>query len=329
VSISVIVPVWNGRDLLSRLLDTIQQQTLTPGELLIVDNGSEDGAAELAEQRGACVIRLGRNTGFAHAVNRGIEASRSDKLAIVNSDVELAPDWLEKLNDSGAQFATGKILSASNPELIDGTYDLLCRGSCPWRAGHGKPDGPVFSVPAAIQSAPFTAALFDREIFRRVGMLDERFESYLEDVDFGLRCAAQGIRGAYVPDAVCTHQGSAALGRWHSDSVRRMARNQVYMIAKQYPGSMVLRWLWPILLAHLLWGALAVGHSAGLGWLRGKWEGVIGFRAVRRSTQQIPEHTLYEILSRQESAIRRLQHQLGADLYWRIYFALTSASGAE
>ena len=57
-----------------------------------------------------------------------------------------------------------------------------------------------------------TAALFHRSLFDRVGFLDERFESYLEDVDFGIRCSLQGLSGIYVPEAVCWHGGSATRG---------------------------------------------------------------------------------------------------------------------
>ena len=63
--ISAIVPVWNGRDLLARLLTTLEAQSLPVAELLIVDNGSTDGAPDLARGRGARVIAMGRNAGFA------------------------------------------------------------------------------------------------------------------------------------------------------------------------------------------------------------------------------------------------------------------------
>ncbi|MEO8370268.1 MAG: glycosyltransferase, partial [Candidatus Solibacter sp.] len=72
MKISAIVPVWNGRELLARLVTTLEAQTLPVAELLIVDNGSSDGAPEMARARGARVIAMGRNAGFAAAVNRGI-----------------------------------------------------------------------------------------------------------------------------------------------------------------------------------------------------------------------------------------------------------------
>src|ERR1700685_1242604 len=98
-----------------------------------------------------------------------------------------------------AWFATGKLLDAQARERIDGTFDGVCRGGCAWRCGHGRLDSPVWNQPRCIQLAPFTAAVFRADLFRRAGLLDEQFETYLEDVDFGLRCAELGLRRLYVP----------------------------------------------------------------------------------------------------------------------------------
>ena len=161
----------------------------------MVDNGSEDGAPEAASQRGAHVIRMGRNAGFAEAVNRGIQESRGEWLAVLNSDVELATDYLARLlaaaESGGAWFATGKILTAGTLDAIDGTFDLMCRGATTWRAGSGRTDRPALSVERQIWSPPFTAVLLRSDVFRLAGLLENSFESYLEDVDFGLRCASR------------------------------------------------------------------------------------------------------------------------------------------
>src|SRR5436190_6604121 len=197
--VSVIVPVWNGRVMVERLIGSLRDQTYPVAEILIVDNGSEDGAPEAAEQLGARVIRMGSNTGFSRAVNCGIKVCTNDWLAIINSDVTVAPDWLERLMAAARPpdtwFAAGKILNASRRELIDGTYDALCRGGCAWRLGHGRPDGREFSNARDIWFAPGTASLFRAELFRQIGLFDEQFESYLEDVDLGLRCACLNYRG--------------------------------------------------------------------------------------------------------------------------------------
>jgi GT2 family glycosyltransferase len=320
MNISAIVPVWNGEALLAPLLDSLDAQTLPVSELLVIDNGSTDGAPDLARRRGARVIAMGYNAGFAPAVNRGIREATGDRIAVLNSDVVLAPDYLARLAASEAWFATGKILSEGEPHIIDGAFDLVCRGGAAWRAGSGRPDGPVWNGPRAIWSAPWTAALFRAELFRKIGSLEDSFESYLEDVDFGLRCVRYGLGGEYVPSAVAWHRGSAALGRWHPETVRRISRNQVLLLARHYsPGALAANAL-HIGAAHGLWFLLAIRHGAGLAWLRGRMQGWAAFRRARAASfdAALPDH-----LRDNDRLIRQLQSADGFDAYWRAYFLLT------
>jgi len=316
MSLTAIVPVWNGRELLARLLDSLDRQTEAPSEVLVVDNGSTDGAPELARERGARVISMGRNAGFAAAVNRGIRESRTEWVAVLNSDVELSPDYLAILCAAGSAYATGKILMGGTANLLDGTFDLLCRGGVAWRAGHGRPDSAVFSERRSIWSAPWTAAVFRRDLFDTIGLLDERFESYYEDVEFGLRCARHEIAGLYIPDAVAWHRGSATFGRWHPRVVRLIARNQCYLAALHYP----LRWAWPIFLAQSLWGLVALRHGAGLAWLRGEFEGI---RYAPQLRSQAPGPRLLASIVDHERLLFSLQQQGGWDSFWRLYFLFT------
>ena len=312
MSLVAIVPVWNGREVLERLLVSLEAQTQPASELLIVDNGSTDGAPELARRRGARVIQMGRNAGFAAAVNRGIRESRADWIAVLNSDVELAPGYLARLQASGAPFATGKILMAGDDKRIDGTFDAVCRGAVAWRVGSGRKDGPIFGERREIWSTPWTAALFRRDIFDRVGMLDERFGSYYEDVEFGMRCASRGISGLYIPEALAWHRGSAALGRWHPEVVRLTARNQCYLAALYCSR----RYAWPIFWAQALWGLVALRHGAGRAWLRGKLEGIRHGGALRETSAPLLEAVFRE----NERSIYEVQKATGFDPFWRIYF---------
>jgi GT2 family glycosyltransferase len=326
--ISVVIPVWNGRDYLERLLATLVDQTCPAGELIAVDNGSQDDAPEVARRAGARVISMGRNAGFAAAVNRGIRESRGEWIAVLNSDVELAPDYFEQLLKTSGWFATGKILSAAAPGVIDATFDATCRGGTTWRVGSGRPDGPLFRTPRRIWSAPWTAALFRADLFQKIGMLEESFESYLEDVDFGLRCAKADYMGEYLPDAVARHHGSASRGRWHRETVRLIARNQVLILARHLPKEKIFGWMGRILLAQLLWGALAFRHGAGIAWCRGKWQGLRLYPAVREKYPPSDSERLGPILITYEALIRELQNKTEPDLYWKLYFLLTPG-GAE
>ena len=326
-SISAVIPVWNGRALLEKLLASLRRQTRPAAQVLVMDNGSTDGAAERARALGAEVHAMGHNAGFAAAVNRGISASGGRWIAVLNSDVELAPDYLEKLAAAAeaekAWFATGKLLVSGTEDRIDGTWDAISRGGAVWRVGHGRPDGPWSSGQRRIELAPWTATLFRGELFSRVGQLENSFGSYLEDVDFGLRCAARRLDGVYVPEAVAWHQGSAALGRWHPETVRLMARNQILLLARHYPAPLLRQWAWPILVAQLLWGGVALRHGGGASWLRGKWQGVRAWRAARAKGENSDQDVLSDLARAHERLIHEIQAAAGFDFYWKLYFLLT------
>ena len=157
LTVSLVIPTWQRRDLVLRLLDLLEAQTHLPDEVIVVDNGSTDGTAAAIAGR-ATVIRLTENQGFARAVNLGIQAAHGDWVGILNNDVEPQADWLEILHKSSNQFVTGKLLNKNNPAMLDGTFDLLSQAAVPWRAGNGRPDH-FFNYNSSIQFAPWTAVL--------------------------------------------------------------------------------------------------------------------------------------------------------------------------
>jgi GT2 family glycosyltransferase len=304
--------VHNRARLVGRLLETIRSQTVPFAEVILVDNAS----TETLPAAGCRVIRLEENTGFARAVNAGWRAANAHWIAILNSDVELAPDWVERLlaEAGNAGFATGLILNAEDRTAIDGTYDLMSRSGCAWRAGFGEIGSAAPTSPISI--APGTACVFRREVLERLNGFDESYGSYLEDVDLGLRCLREGIAGVFVPKAVAWHHGSATLGRWNPEVVRLISRNQLRIVARHYDRALFRTCLWPILTGQLLWGLVALRHGAASAWLRGKIEGLRGFRL-----NAPPSPQLREFLNASEREIK----ERARDSYWRWYFLLNAA----
>jgi GT2 family glycosyltransferase len=320
-SVTAVVPAYNRSDLLGKLLVSARSQHLPFREIIVVDNGSEDAARDVARSFNCSVIEMGTNAGFAAAVNRGWRAASSEWVAILNSDVELAPHWTERLLlEIGGRapdlygFATGSILNAGARNCIDGTYDLLSRAGCAWRAGYGEtvPELPMSSFPIAV--APATALLFRTQALARLNGFDEHFESYLEDVDLGLRALRLGIRGMFVPDAVAWHHGSASLGRWHPKVVRLTSRNQLLLIYRHYDAALFRSCLWPIVAGQLLWGLVAARHGALGPWLKGKLEALRSFRIEGADCP-----ALRAFLAESEREIRRRAR----NPYWRWYFRIT------
>jgi len=320
MKVAAVVPHWNRRDLLQMLLANLAGQTRSFDEIIVVDNGSTDDSAAVAELAGATVIRLATNLGFAAAVNRGLKAATAEWVAILNNDVTLAPDWLERLLATAEQeracFATGKILKAGDPSRIDGAFDAISQAGCACRCGSGKPDGPFWNQPRRIRMAPMTAALFQHRLFEEVGFLDEDFESYLEDVDFGIRCAMADRWGTYDPEAVACHSGSSTWGAWNKYSVRLISRNQVLLITKYFGGFS----RWPVVAGQLLWGLVALRHGCAGAYLQGK---MAGMRVARTLPAKKPaSETIRAFVRESEKTILEVQRQTGFDHYWRAYFWL-------
>jgi GT2 family glycosyltransferase len=252
-----------------------------------------------------------------------LQAAATEWIAVLNSDVELDPQWLARLVEcagrTDAGFATGLIMDAAGRCVVDGTYDLVSRAGCAWRVAHGQKVTP--QSPSRIAIAPGTACLFRRRVLEQLGGYEESFESYLEDVDLGLRCVRQGIRGVFVPNAIAWHHGSATLGRWNPRLVRLISRNQLLLIARNYDSGLFRRCLWRILVGQLLWGGVAARHGAFLAWIAGKVDGLRNFRLTG-----YPSAELEAFLESSEREIRRLAD----DSYWRWYFRLTAnRSGAH
>jgi len=100
--VTVLIPNFNGEKLLEDCILSALRQSLPPSEILVVDDASTDRSPQLAAELGARVLALPENRGFAHAVNFGVLQSATEWIAIVNSDVTLARDWLAQLLDAAS-----------------------------------------------------------------------------------------------------------------------------------------------------------------------------------------------------------------------------------
>ncbi len=271
---AVVVPNWNGRRWLPGLLDSLAAQTRAPDEVLVVDNGSTDGSLDLLREgvhRGVTprVLPLGRNTGFAFAANRGIEAVSAEAVALVNTDVVLAPDWLERAvgrldaEPAAASVAT-KMVLLDDPGVIDDAGDELRRDGVAHQRGHGRADDGRWDRPGEAFSACAGAALYRRAAVLEAGGFDERLFSYLEDVDLGLRLRLAGWRCGYEP-VVARHARHGSSGQLERSVDAWVARNTLLLVVKAFPP----RWIGPVAYRQLSWIADAAREGRLAEHLRG------------------------------------------------------------
>jgi GT2 family glycosyltransferase len=275
--ISVVIPVWNGRRWLDGCLGSLAAQTLAPREVIAVDNGSSDGSVShlRATHPEVRVLELSANTGFAHAVNRGIEAAGGELVALLNTDVVLESDWLERMSsvlvsDPGAASVTGKLLELGDDTRVYDAGDVLRRdGACEQRGRFCADDG-SWDQPGEVFGACAAAAVYRRDPVLALGGFDERYFAYLEDVDLALALRLAGWRCRYEP-AVARHAGEGSSHQLPRAHHRLVARNTLLLVAKWFPA----RWLPWVLYRQAGWLWHAGRERRLANWLRGLAEGLV------------------------------------------------------
>jgi len=263
MSITVIIVNWNGGNLLQRCLLHLQMQSYQPERILLMDNGSSDGSAQLAAQVSGVTVRyLNENWGFAAANNRALDECDTEWVALLNPDALPDKDWLLNLIKASQQYPAisvfgSKQIQLESPDKIDGKGDIYHISGLLWRDGYGKTQSDDDNIGQAIFSPCACAALYRLSALKQVGGFDEDFFCYVEDVDLGFRLQLGNYSARYVPDAIVYHAGSASTGGQHSDfSVYHGHRNMVWTFVKNMPG--ILFWL--LLPVHAVLNIVSVVH---------------------------------------------------------------------
>ena len=266
--VTVIVVSYQAAAQLPRCLAALAAQTRPPVRVIVIDNASTDGSAEIAEAAGAEVIRADANLGFAAANNRAAATADTEWIAFLNPDAYAAPEWLERLLGAADRWpqadAFGSTqLDANDPDRLDGIGDAYFFAGIPYRAGFGRsawnlpPEGQVFGPCAA-------AALWRRTRFAALGGFEERFFCYGEDVDLAYRHRLAGGACVQVPDAVVHHEGSGITGRRSDFTTYHGHRNRVWTYLRDTPPRLLALSL-PL---HLVLGAYLAARLGLAGQLR-------------------------------------------------------------
>lgn len=309
-TVSIVIPTWNGRHHLERCLPALDRQRYRSFEILIVDNGSEDDTVTwLQTHRSDCrLIALPRNRGFAHAVNRGIAAARGRYIVLLNNDTEAEAEWLGALvaeveRHPSAGMVASRLRLWDDRSRLHAAGDYFSRRGTAGNRGVWERDGPRWSQAEWIFGPCAAAALYRRELFAQVGPFDERFGSYLEDVDLAWRAQLAGYRCRYAPEAIVYHRVSATGGGALASYFN--GRNNIYLLVKSVPAA-VLRRHWSAILRE----QLAISIAALRAWrgaaararLRGQGAGLLALPRLlrwRRANQPLhhPALTNDEILA--------------------------------
>lgn len=290
----VIVPNWNGSDSLKGCLDSLWAQSVRP-HIIVVDNGSVDGSVALVEQQYPEVelIRHTHNKGYAGGVNPGFRRAielGAAYAAPFNNDAVADRQWLEKLVDyldshETAGIATCKLLT-SDGQRLDSTGDYYTVWGLPYPRGRGESDLDRYDGQTDVFAASGGASLYRVKMLEQIGLFDEDFFAYYEDVDLSFRAQLAGWKVAYVPAALAYHKIGATSGRIKGFATYQTLKNLPLLLIKNMPRRYLYRVGWRFLLADSLffWRALSRGQvwPALKGAAMGKYRFLTAFGKRRR-----------------------------------------------
>lgn len=217
--VELILITWNSSRYLDRCFEGIRAQTVKP-RLIVVDNASTDGSVERSRQESPhLLIRNEGNEGYAKAANQGFRATRSPFVCVLNPDVHLEPDYLERVIEAmeaaGRRVGTaaGKLLRGVGTEIertpyVDSLGIRMTRSNRHFDLGAGEPD-PEWETPREVFGVSGAAIVLRRELIEDVALegetFDEDFFTYREDADLAWRARLFGWTSLCAPGAVGSH----------------------------------------------------------------------------------------------------------------------------
>ena len=209
----VVISTWQARDLLERCLSALNSDP-SPKTLIVVDNASGDGTAELVREQFPEVtyVELPENVGFGRAINTGVRAGTGDAIVLVNDDAIVGPGFVDAIVAPFENPAVGMVaglMTIPETDLVDGFGIELDRALAAYNRARRAPVG---TAGGRLAMPSGGAAAYRRAAWEAAGGFDETLFVYGEDVDLGLRLRTLGWEAAEAPAARGVHLGGATMG---------------------------------------------------------------------------------------------------------------------
>ena len=236
--VSVIVVNYNGRHLLGDCFRSLIQQTYGNYEIILVDNGSKDDSTSFVKKHfpDIRILQLSSNIGFAGGTNAGIREARGEYLLTLNNDTCVFPEFIESfiqpmMRGSLVGMCASKMIFPD--KRINSTGICISRSGAAWNRGEFEQDRGQYNHEEEVFCPCAGAALYRRTMLDEIGLFDEDFFLFMEDVDLGFRGQLAGWKCIYVPEARVIHLHGKTAG---SDvSIYYINRNLLWNVVKNFP----------------------------------------------------------------------------------------------
>lgn len=274
----VVIPNWNGQKLLGSCLDSLHTQTQS-AHVIVVDNGSVDGSVDFVKKHYDWVelIELPKNRGFAGGVNVGIKRAMelgAEWVALLNNDAVADKQWLKQLAEtadisSKCGIVTSKILRIDGKHL-DSTGDFYTTWGLPFPRGRNEFDQGQYDSETDVFSGSGGASLYRVRMLKQIGLFDEAFFAYFEDVDLSFRARLAGWQVAYEPTAIVHHHVNATSSQLGSFSLYHSSKNFTLLYFKDMPASLFFKYYVLFSLQLLRWSITSLLRGHPLAFLKGQ-----------------------------------------------------------
>lgn len=249
MKLAIVVLNWNGADLLEKCLVSLSAQTHRDFQIVVVDNNSEDNSRQVLQKlktklgKKLHVIFNSKNSGFAGGVNIGITYALDNKfdgVALFNNDAVADKNWLKNLalsltKNKNIGIVTGLLLHADG-KTIDSSGDWYSKWGLPFPRSRGQKtkDAPKSGF---VFGASGGASLYKAELFKDIGLFDEAFFAYYEDVDISFRAQLAGWKVFYTNNAIAFHERGASSDKIHGFAVYQTFKNLPLLYVKNVPAT--------------------------------------------------------------------------------------------
>jgi hypothetical protein len=245
--VSVVVVNFNGKKFLDDCLSSLAGQTFRNFEVILVDNGSSDGSANYIRERFPSVILVetGKNLGFAGGTNAGIRVALGEFIFTLNNDTIADPHLIEEIvksmqADPHVGMCGTKMVFPDG--RIDSTGMCISRSGAAWGRGIYEHDNGQYDTAEEIFGPCAGAALYRRSMLDQIGLFDEDFFAYHEDVDLAFRGRLAGWTCRYAPTARVVHIHGGTTGSRSDISLYYGNRNMTWYIVKNFPRHTMVLW---------------------------------------------------------------------------------------
>ena len=240
----VVVLNWNGRDSIRPCLRAVLHQTYAAYRVVVVDNASTDGSRDIVRDEfpEVTLVPLPENLHFARGTNAGLREALRDPecafIATLNNDTRVDPDWLAELVRMAGDrvgMVASKMVFIDRPNVLNSTGVSIGPDGSAMDRGWNSVDEGQFDEALDVFGPSAGAALYRKDVLDSVGLFDEDFFAYYEDLDLAWRTRFAGWEARFAPQAIVHHKYSASYGSANPMKTYLCERNRVWNLVQNYP----------------------------------------------------------------------------------------------